>query len=58
MYSWLVTVVFLATAANNVEAREQKGTGGSVPVGMYMVPLPTGAQVPITNIHITILNLT
>ena len=52
MYSLLVTVVLLATAANNVKVREQQGTGGwggSVSVGMYMVPLPTGAQVPKTS---------
>ena len=57
MYSLLVSVLLLATAANNVEVREQQGTGGSVSVGMYMVPLPTGAQLPITSYTYTQPNL-
>ena len=38
MHSWLVTVMLLASAANNSGGQGAKGTwgGGSVPVGMYM----------------------
>ena len=40
MYSWLVTVVLLATAANNSGGQGEKGTcgGGSVPVDLYLPP--------------------
>ena len=40
MHSWLVTVILLASAANNSGGQDAKGawSGGSVPVGRYTFP--------------------
>ena len=51
MYSWLVTVLLLASAANSrgqsaMGGGDGEGVGGSV--GLYLFS-PTGVQVPITN---------
>ena len=42
MYSLLVAVVLLATAANNNRGQSTKGAwgGGNVPVGMYSIRFP------------------
>ena len=48
MYSWLVTVLLLASAANGRGQSAVERVGCSVPVGLCPF-LPTGAQVPITN---------
>ena len=58
MYSLLVTVLLLATAANNSGGQGAKGTwgGGTSWYVQYMFPL-TGAQVPITNYTCTQPNL-
>ena len=50
MYSWLVTVLLLASAANGSggQGAVWGGVGCSVPVGLCPFPL-TGAQVPITS---------
>ena len=50
MYSWLVTVLLLASAANGSGGQGAMGGGGGRggSVGLYLFPL-TGAQVPITN---------
>ena len=50
MYSWLVTVLLLASAANSSGDQDSGGWrgGGGVPVGLHLFPL-TGAQVPITS---------
>ena len=53
MYSWLVTVLLLATAVNNSRGQGAKGTwgGGSEPVGMYMFP-PQVHKCPSQTTHV------
>ena len=44
MYSWLVTVLLLATAVNNSRGQGAKGTWGGeggVPVSMYRIQFPS-----------------
>ena len=52
MYSWLVTVLLLASAANSSGGQDsgggRGGEGEGVPVGRHLFSL-TGAQVPITS---------
>ena len=48
MYSWLVTVLLLASAANSSGGQSARVGVGQGVIGLYVFP-PTGAQVPITS---------